>query len=62
MNDVLPKAIECRSVLALIQNGSCLSQRSPERSVAHASLLILGLYNKLVKQFGSDFTDRRSVS
>jgi hypothetical protein len=35
---------------------------SPERSVAHASLLILGLYNKLVKQFGSDFTDRRSVS
>jgi hypothetical protein len=26
------------------------------------TLLILGLYNKLVKQLGSDFTDRRSVS
>jgi hypothetical protein len=25
------------------------------------TLLILGLYNKLVKQLGSDFTDRRSV-
>jgi hypothetical protein len=24
------------------------------------TLLILGLYNKLVKQLGSDFTDRRS--
>lgn len=24
------------------------------------TLLILGLYNKLVKQFGSDFTDRRA--
>ena len=26
------------------------------------TLLILGLYNKLVKQLGSDFTDRRSMS
>ncbi len=26
------------------------------------TLLILGLYNKLVKQLGSDFTDRRRVS
>src|ERR671910_23641 len=26
------------------------------------TLLILGLYNKLVKQLGSDFTDRRSRS
>jgi hypothetical protein len=26
------------------------------------TLLILGLYNKLVKQLGSDFTDRRSIS
>jgi hypothetical protein len=26
------------------------------------TLLILGLYNKLVKQLGSDSTDRRSVS
>lgn len=26
------------------------------------TLLILGLYNKLVKQLGSDATDRRSVS
>jgi hypothetical protein len=26
-----------------------------------STLLILGLYNKLVKQLGSDFTDRRSV-
>ncbi len=26
------------------------------------TLLLLGLYNKLVKQLGSDFTDRRSVS
>ena len=25
------------------------------------TLLILGLYNKLVKQLGSDFTDRRSA-
>jgi hypothetical protein len=25
------------------------------------TLLILGLYNKLVKQLGSDFTDRRAV-
>jgi len=25
------------------------------------TLLILGLYNKLVKQLGSDFTDRRSL-
>jgi hypothetical protein len=25
------------------------------------TLLILGLYNKLVKQLGSDFTDRHSV-
>ena len=26
------------------------------------TFLIFGLYNKLVKQLGSDFTDRRSVS
>ena len=26
------------------------------------TLLILGLYNKLVKQLGSDFTDRRGIS
>jgi len=26
------------------------------------TLLILGLYNKLVKQLGSDYTDRRSAS
>ena len=26
------------------------------------TLLILGLYNKMVKQLGSDFTDRRSIS
>ena len=32
-----------------------VGQRAP-------TLLILGLYNKLVKQLGSDFTDRRSVS
>ena len=25
------------------------------------TLLILGLYNKLVKQLGSDFTDRQSI-
>jgi hypothetical protein len=26
------------------------------------SLLVLGLYNKIVKQLGSDYTDRRSIS
>lgn len=26
------------------------------------TLLILGVYNKLVKQLGSDFTDRRTIS